>query len=178
LVQQSSPLHEKPPREDAPPHRRAPEKCGRHVRAARPSLLACRTSPPERQLELAQRGSPPGREGAGAQGREALGRAGGDVRDLGASRRGQRVELESSTRLVTDVHAVQGEHMKVHVQSERTVRPLYCRDGAGVRVRHSAERESCLRPATERARELPNERAHDLRAEPPIVAEERAKAPG
>jgi hypothetical protein len=51
-AQESSRVNSNPRRRHAPPHRRVPKR-----RAARPSVLASRTSPPERQLELAPRGS-------------------------------------------------------------------------------------------------------------------------
>ena len=57
---------------------------------------------------------------------DALGGPGGDLGDLGdlgAGGRGYRVEGESTTRLVAHVHAVQGQDVETHIQSESTIRP-------------------------------------------------------
>ncbi|MBX3126603.1 MAG: hypothetical protein KF718_07785 [Polyangiaceae bacterium] len=64
------------------------------------------------------------------------------------------------------------------------IRPAPCVDESGrdysprVGLRHAREVELALRAPAERAVHLSHERAHHLGAELPVVAQERAKAPG
>jgi hypothetical protein len=109
---------------------------------------------------------------------DAIGGAACDVRDLGAGGRGQRVEDERAVLGFAHVDAIERQYVSVHIHSERAVRPLDGRNGAGVRVRDAAEREQALGAALKRAAELADEGADDLRAQRPVVAQEGAQAPG
>ncbi len=63
-------------------------------------------------------------------------------------------------------------------QSQSPVRPLHGADGAGVRILDARKAELSFRSLLERAAELTDERAHDLRAELAVVAEQGSEAPG
>ena len=88
------------------------------------------------------------------------------------------MEDESTTRLVANVHAVQGEDMEMDVQSQSRVRTLHGKHAARVREGHGAEAERRFRSFLERAGELAGERLRDARGEHSVVAEQGAKAPG
>ena len=101
----------------------------------------------------------------------------GDVCHFVEGRGRQRVEDERPVRLFAHVHAVQREHVKVHVEPQGRVAALDDAHRSGVRRSKRLQAEAPLRSALERAAELQDERLDHLGADAPVVAEQDAQSP-
>jgi hypothetical protein len=86
------------------------------------------------------------------------------VLDVCSGRRQERMETKVTAWLGTHVHAIEREHMQVHVESERAVSALHGSDGACVRVSDAWESELFLCSPLKGAAELADESTCHLRA--------------
>jgi hypothetical protein len=74
------------------------------------------------------------------------------------------METKLTAWLVTHVHAVEREHMQVHVESERAVGALHGSDSTGMRIGEARQPELLLRSPLEGTAELAEEGAGHQRA--------------
>jgi hypothetical protein len=74
---------------------------------------------------------------------DPLGRATGDVGDLGARGRGKRVKHEQVARVVPHVDAIQCQHVDMDIHAERAVRSLNCGHGSG-RQNEALQMHGCV----------------------------------
>jgi hypothetical protein len=108
---------------------------------------------------------------------DAPGGAARDLRDLGARRCWERTERELAALVITNVDAVQGEHVGMDIQPQSGISTLNGRHASRLRIDNALEPERVLGTKPERTAELFDERADDFGAEFSVIAQQRAQAP-